>query len=194
MVMSDARNNSGTLSMGLGLAAALAVGLAVAAGPAVALSAKDEAAEQRLESVIQQAIRADGPFFTAEERAVIERACGYASGSWDGYDINVANGVLTCSNGRRADNEEVRAVMEAAGPRIAARVRAAMARPEMRAAIAEVAREASAIALAALDEAEIEREAVAGAREAVEGAREAAEEAIEDALEEMEESAEEAPR
>ena len=64
----------------------------------------------------------------------------------------------------------------------------------MRAAIAEVAREASAIALAALDEAEIEREAVAGAREAVEGAREAAEEAIEDALEEMEESAEEAPR
>lgn len=183
--------NSRAMAAGLGLAGLLAAGLALAALPAAAVAqGDDEAAEQRLEGMIQQALRADGPFFTDAERAVIERKCGYAPGSWDGFDINASNGVLTCANGRRVDDPEVRAIMEAAGPRIGARVRSAMARPEVRAAISEIAREATATALAALDEAEIEREAAAEAREAAEEAREAAEEAIEDAAEAVEEAAE----
>ena len=185
--MSDATRIGGNRAAAMGLAAVLAVGLAAIIGPAAAARLAQDRAEatgDRLSATIERAIHADGPFFTAEERAVIERACGYPAGSWDGYDANVSNGVLTCSNGRQVDNEEVRAVMEAAGPRIGARVRAAMARPEVRAAIAEVAREASAIALAALDEAGIERESAAEAREAAEEAIEDAQEAAEEAFDE----------
>ncbi len=131
----------------------LLVGLAlvgaVTAGPTVAES-ESGSAEARLEAVIKRAIRAEGPLLLADERALIERKCGYAPGSWDGDSFQMTDGVLHCRNGRRVDDPEVRAMMDVAGPRIGRRVSAAMARPEVKAAISAVARAASAEAMAEL--------------------------------------------
>jgi hypothetical protein len=173
-----------------GIAAALALAGSVPASAqdsevdAAAAEARADAAGDRLGETIQAALREGGPFFTAEERAVIERACGYPAGSWDGYQANMSDGVFHCTNGRRADSREVRAVMRAAGPRIGRRVSEAMARPEIRQAIETVAREAQAAALAAIDEAEIAREAARAAEEATRAALEEARAEIERATEE----------
>jgi hypothetical protein len=127
----------------IALVGVLAAG-AAAAGP------ERGSAEARLEAVIKRAIHAEGPLLLASERALIERKCGYAPGQWDGNNFNMSNGVLHCSNGRKVDDPEVRAMMDVAGPRIGRRVSAAMARPEVKAAISAVAREASAEAMAEL--------------------------------------------
>ena len=116
---------------------------AMAAGP------KSEAGE-RLGEATERAMRAAGPFFTEAEQAVIRRKCGYAPGEWDGFDIHVSDKVLTCKNGKRVDDAEVRALMEVAGPRIGRRVSAAMNAPEVREAIAAVASEATREAMAEL--------------------------------------------
>lgn len=165
-----------------GIAATLA--LASATGPAAAhepARGGTDSAGERLGATIEQAIRAEGPFFNAEERATIERACGYPAGSWDGFEASMSGDAFLCSNGRRAESAEVRAVMETAGPRIGRRVAAAMARADVREAIDRVAREATAEAMRGLEAAEIgieaAREAGAAAREAVEEARRSIEEA-----------------
>jgi hypothetical protein len=167
----------------VGIAGALALaasagGPAVAQGPegqaegareasVAAVEARAEEAGDRLGVTIDRAIRAGGPFFTAEERAVIERACGYPAGSWDGYSANMHNRSFVCSDGRRVDSAEVRAVMDAAGPRIGARVEAAMDSAGVREALERVASEAAAAAMAGIDHEEITREAMAEARRAV---------------------------
>jgi len=112
---------------------------------------------------IEAAIKAEGPFFTAEERVVIERKCGYPAGSFDGFEVNISNGVLTCRGGRRIDDAEMRALMAVAQPRIERRVKAVMESAEVQGAIRAVADEATREALAAIDHAGIAREA---AREA----------------------------
>ena len=117
----------------IALAAALLVSL-----PSGAMA--EPAAGARLGTAINRAIHEGGPFFNAEERAAIERKCGYAPGSWDGFDLHFSNGVLICSNGRRVDDPEIRAIMAAAEPRITSRVDAVMHRPEILAAIEGVAR------------------------------------------------------
>ncbi|MEA3040918.1 MAG: hypothetical protein QOC65_407 [Sphingomonadales bacterium] len=176
-----------------GIAAALAL---AGSGPAAAqetgrgeaaAEARAEAAGDRLGEAIQAALREGGPFFTAEERAVIERACGYPAGSWDGFQANMSDGVFHCTNGRRADSREVRAVMRGAGSRIGRRVSETMARPEIRQAIETVAREAQAAALASIDEAEIVREAARAAEEATR-------EALDETRVEIERATEEARR
>lgn len=149
---------------GLGLSAitlAAAGALAVAAVPqatetapseaASSIEARAEAQGEALGRLIETRLRAGGPFFTPGERAVIERACGYREGEWDGYDVNISDDVLTCTNGRRAEGPEVRAVLAAAEPRIEARVEALMASPEVRQAIARIAEEATAEALRNVD-------------------------------------------
>jgi hypothetical protein len=118
--------------------------LTLAAGAQPAAAAPGEA---RLNRIIQQALRADGPLFTPTERALIERKCGYAPGQWDGYDHSISNGVLECKNGRRVDDPEVRAMMEVAGPRIGRRVSTVMARADVQAEIGRVASEAAQRAL-----------------------------------------------
>jgi hypothetical protein len=132
-------------------AAALLAAMAAFAAPGAAQRSSDrngvEAAEDRLNDVINNAIHADGPFFNAQERALVERKCGYAPGSWNGLSFNMSDGVLHCTNGRRVDDAEVRAMMEVAGPRISARVDAALARPEVAAAIEATAERAAARAL-----------------------------------------------
>ncbi|MDQ8758146.1 hypothetical protein RCO27_18115 [Sphingosinicella sp. LHD-64] len=120
----------------------LAAGFLAAVHPALA-----EDAEQALDTTIERAIRAGGPFFTPAEQAVINRACGYAPGEWDGYELNMHRDVLRCTDGRRVDDPAVRRVVRNAGPRIGRRVEAAMARPEVTAAINRVAAEATAAAL-----------------------------------------------
>ena len=137
---------------------------AFAAGP-------ESEANQRLEQVIERAIKADGPFLTPAEQKVIAEKCGYRPGEWDGDQINMSNGVFRCTNGRRVDDSEMRALMEVAGARIGRRVSAAMARPEVNEAIARVASEASRSAMANIDHARISREAARAARDAVENAR-----------------------
>jgi hypothetical protein len=168
-----------------GIAAALALS---ASGPAAAhparggeaaAEARAEAAGERLGARIQAALREGGPFFTAEERAVIERACGYPAGSWDGFEANMSDGEFVCSNGRRTRSPEVQAVMESAGPRIGRRVSDAMARADIQGEIDRIAREATAVALASIDRAEIAREAAEAAQEATREALDGAREAIE---------------
>ena len=133
----------------LAAAAALAVALALASSPAAATEGE---AEARLEQLIHEGLREGGPFFEADERAMIERKCGYAPGSWDGFDANISNGVFHCSNGRRLDDGETRAMIARAAPRIERRVDGVMRRPEIRAAISRIAEQAAAEALRELGE------------------------------------------
>jgi hypothetical protein len=158
---------------GLLLTAVAAVSIAGAAAPGEAQergsrhgseARTERGANGRLNRLIQERLRADGPFFNAEERAVIEQACGYAPGSWDGFEANISDGAFTCSNGRRVDTPQVQAVIEAAGPRIGARVDRVMASADVQEAIGEVAERAQAAALASIDVAEIGRRAAAEAR------------------------------
>lgn len=127
------------------LVLALSTAMAGAAAPAAA-----ESDDEGLGAMITARLRAGGPFFTAEERAVIDRACGYAPGEWDGFEFNTNNGVLRCTNGRRVDDPEVRRVIRAASPRIEARVERVMESAEVRAAIARVTERATARAMRAM--------------------------------------------
>ena len=114
---------------------------AMAAGPG-------SEANLRLNQAIDRAIKADGPFFTPGEQAVIRAKCGYGPAEWDGNQASMSNGTFTCTNGRRVSDPEMRALMEVAGERIGRRVSAAMARPEVSEAIARVADEATREAMA----------------------------------------------
>ena len=102
-----------------------------------------EAPDHALGELITQALRAEGPFFTGDEQAVINRACGYAPGEWDGFELNMHDDVLHCTNGREVDDPEVRRMMRRAGSRIARRVSAVMARPDVREAIDRIAEQAT---------------------------------------------------
>ena len=121
--------------------AALAAAM-LAATPAAARgeSRQLRAVEARLEAALVDALRADGPFFTPEERALVEQACAYPAGSWNGYEFSMTDGVLHCTNGLDVDTPEIRAMMEVAAPRIGRRVAAAMAQPRVRAAVAALSR------------------------------------------------------
>jgi hypothetical protein len=110
-----------------------------------------EEGEEALGQSIERALRAGGPYFTGAEQAVINRACGYAPGEWDGYAFRMNSGVLRCENGRDVDDPAVRRVFRQAGPRISRRVETVMARPEIIAAIDRIADEATAAALRDLD-------------------------------------------
>jgi hypothetical protein len=131
-----------------------ALAFTLAAGASLMLSSPAAAAERadaRLGRVVRDAIREGGPFFDAGERATIERKCGYAPGSWDGFEATMLDGVLHCTNGRRLDDAETRAIMERARPRIERRVEAVMRRADVDAAIEAVADEAEARALRELE-------------------------------------------
>ena len=123
--------------------------LALAALLAGATPAAAAGPEHRdpLGTVISDAIHEGGSFFTASERALIERKCGYRPGEWDGLSISINNGVLTCGNGRKVDDPEVRAMLKVVTPRISARVAKAMAKPEVQEAIRQVASESAQRAL-----------------------------------------------
>jgi hypothetical protein len=170
-------------------AVGVAVALAAAAGPVAAHQAEGargaDAAGDRLGDTIERAIREDGPFFTPDEQAVIERACGYPAGSFDGFSVSMSERELRCSNGRRVSSPEVLAVMDSARPRIEARVDRVMNSPGVRRAIDAVSSEATAEALRGIDRAVIAREtaaeAAAQARVAVAEVRVASEAAFEEA-------------
>ena len=133
---------------------------------------KGEAAGDRLGATIERAIKGEGPFFTAEERRVVEAKCGYAPGSWDGYEANVTNGAFVCRDGKRVDDAEMRALLAVAEPRIERRVKAAVENPEVKAAIAAVAEEAEREALKAVA---ASRQAAEAAKRAIEASRRARE-------------------
>lgn len=127
-------------------AAASALSLALLAPTRAPAAAGDEIedAGDRLGSLITSRLRAGGPFFTVEEQAVINQACGYAPGEWDGFEANMRNRTLICTNGRRVDSPEVRRVLAAAEPRIERRVEEVMESAEVRGAIARITAEATA--------------------------------------------------
>ena len=129
--------NGRWLIVGAALTSAM---LAPSPAAARADSRQLQRAEARLELALVEALRAEGPFFTASERTLVEQACAYPAGSWNGYEFSMTDGVLHCTNGLDVDAPEVRAMMDSAAPRIGRRVAAAMARPDVRAAIDQVAR------------------------------------------------------
>lgn len=124
-------------------AAALAALALALTGPAPA-SGPPQAQEEALSTLIDRNLRSGGSWFTSEERAVIERKCGYAPGEWDGFEANLSDATFTCRGGRVVDDPEMRAVLKAAAPRIEARVEAVMARADVAAAIGRVAEAAAA--------------------------------------------------
>jgi hypothetical protein len=132
-------------------ASAFAAFLALAAAASASATPAEDAADRRLDALIESRLRAGGPFFTAPERAAIERKCGYAPGSWDGYEASMIGDAFHCTNGRRLRDPETRAILAAARPRIEARVERVMASPEVRAAIEAVATAAAAEAMRDLD-------------------------------------------
>jgi hypothetical protein len=152
-------------------AVALVAGAALCGVAASAAPERVQAAGERLGARVGAAVKAEGPFFTAAERAVIERKCGYQAGSFDGMDANINNGVLVCGGGKRVDDAEVRALLAMAEPRIERRVRRVMESAEVQAAIRAVASEAERHALAAIDQAAMAREAAAAANVAAREAR-----------------------
>lgn len=166
------------MRMGLGLAAAGSLVLTLS-GAASANGSRAEAAGDRLRATIERAIKGEGPFFTPQERALVEAKCGYAPGSWDGFEAKVHDGVFVCRDGRRVDDPQMRAMLAVAEPRISRRVRAAMEREDVQGAIRAVAEQAQRQAMQAVDQARIARiaarEARAGSRRAVAEARRAAE-------------------
>lgn len=161
--------------------AVLAVAVLGLAGSAVALgsgagsaSAHPGAApEDKLGQRIEAAIKADGPFLTAAERAVIERKCGYPAGSFDGFEVSISNGVLTCRDGRKVDDAEMRALLAVAEPRIERRVRSVMESAEVQGAIRAVADEAQREALASINHEKIARETAEAVRKGMKAAEEA---------------------
>lgn len=125
--------------------AVLAVATAALIGPSAVGAAGQSraAAEAKLDRLVDAAI--DGhQFFTPNERAVIERACGYAPGEWNGRQVNEIGDVFYCTNGRRVSSPEVRSVMAAVSPRIDAYVDSVRRRPEVVAAQEELDRIADA--------------------------------------------------
>lgn len=109
------------------------------ASAAAAESPAAAAAEAKLDRLVDAAI--DGhQFFTPAERAVIERACGYAPGEWNGRQVNMIGDVFYCTNGRKLSSPEVRAVMAEVSPRIDAYVDNVMRRPDVVAAQRELDR------------------------------------------------------
>lgn len=116
-------------------AALIGASAAAAAGPSPA----EQAAEAKLDHLIDSAIGSHN-FFTPKERAVIERACGYAPGTWNGVQINMVGDTYFCTNGRQVSSPEVRAVMAQVSPRIDAYVASVMRRPDVVAAQRELDR------------------------------------------------------
>jgi hypothetical protein len=128
-------------------AALAALALALAAAAAAPVQARAEAEQDELSALIDRELRSGGSWFTPAERGVIERKCGYAPGTWDGFEANLSRGTFVCRDGRVVDDPEVRAVLRAAAPRIEARVGAVMERADVAATIARVAGAAAARAL-----------------------------------------------
>lgn len=129
------------------LAVLLGAGIAVAdAGRGPAGSGESEATHA-LTAMINRQIRAEGSFFTPKEQQMVIDKCGYKPGEWDGYDVNMSNGVFHCTNGRNVSDPEMKAIMAAVAPRIERRVGAIMASREVRSAIDRVAAEATAAAM-----------------------------------------------
>ena len=162
------------------------VGASLALGSDAAVAAGErtgaDAAGDRLGARIEAAIKAEGPFFDAGERAVIERKCGYPAGSFDGYEVNVQDGAFVCRGGKRVEDAEMRALLDAAEPRIERRVEAVMDSAEVQEAIRAVAHDAERQALAAIDHVAVARQA---AREGEKAARAASRE-VEQALRQAE--------
>ena len=128
----------------------LALAIIAAAALAAPATAHETDSHRSIGALVQQHLRAGGPFFTGADRALIERACGYAPGEWDGFALRHSDDVLICTNGRRVDDPEVRAATDRAAPRIARRVRTVMAREDVRPAIDRVAARATQRAMRAL--------------------------------------------
>lgn len=114
---------------------------------------RQEDAGNRLSETINSALEADGPWLLPQERALIARKCGYSAAEAESDSISMNDGVLICSNGRRVDDPETRAMMRVAGERISRRVNAVMESPAVRNAIAAVSDEAVREALEGLREA-----------------------------------------
>lgn len=148
------------------MAMAGAVGAEPGKGPGPA-----EAAGDRLGATIESRLEAEGPWITEEDQAVIDRKCGYAPGESDRHGISISNGVLLCSNGRKVDDAETRALLAIVQPRIERRVKRVMESAEVEAAIAVASSQAAAEALRGVDHGQIAREAVRSAQAALREAR-----------------------
>ena len=115
-------------------------GIVVAAGmlgaPAVFGAGSAYAIQVDPGAAAERALDAQGPILTPDEEAMIEAKCGYGPREWNGRNIRMEeNGVLVCSNGRRVDDPEVRALAGRIEQRVETRVRTVMNDPEVRAAM-----------------------------------------------------------
>ncbi len=138
----------------LSLSAAIAI---LSAAPAAAQEPSGSQ-DERLSQSIHNALGADGPWLLPAEQALIARKCGYRGDEAGRDDMSITNGVLICSNGRRVDDPEVRAMATTASERISRRVSGVMASAEVQRAIAARTMAAVEAAMADLREASPRRD------------------------------------
>jgi hypothetical protein len=117
------RSFGGILVLGSLLVAASAAG-----GFAAADASPGAAAE-----AIERAFDEEGPILSQPDRAMIRAKCGSGARSDTGVQFN--GGAPVCSNGRRVDDPEVRALAASIERRVKTHLDRAMRRPEVKAAL-----------------------------------------------------------
>jgi hypothetical protein len=116
------RSFGGILVLGSLLVAASAAGLGAAdARPGAAAAA------------IERAFDEEGPILSQADQAMIRAKCGSGASRNSGIQFN--GGALVCSNGRRVDDPETRALAARIDIRVKAHLDRAMRRPEVAAAL-----------------------------------------------------------
>ena len=75
--------------------------------------------------MVRSTVESRGSIFTDSERATIAARCGYGA-EWNGRNVVMNDGVLICSDGRRVDDPEVRAITTRVSERVTLRVREAL--------------------------------------------------------------------
>ena len=91
-------------------------------------------AAEPLDTAIRRQMKASGPVFAPAHQHFIRERCGMAAGARVS-NVRMAGDVLTCPDGRRVSDPQVRVVGREISARAKALARALMASPEVRAAM-----------------------------------------------------------
>jgi hypothetical protein len=121
--------------------------IALAAGLLALAAAAPCLADDGPGAVVHRKLASYGPWYTPAQAAFIRTRCGYGPGAAI-RDLRIEGDVMTCGNGRRVRDPQVRAMARDVTRRAQARARAVMADPEVRDALASATSGAAHRALA----------------------------------------------
>ncbi len=98
--------------------------------------------ERDLHAAIKRAGDRQEPIVTRADKAMIAAKCGYAP-DWDGDNISLNNGVLTCADGKKVSDDETRAMAKGISRRADKYVQGVMNDPAVKRAIDGTAQRAA---------------------------------------------------